>query len=114
MKEEIKIYGLSWQAFQEYRKTVKGNRYTSYEVTQKKLSRNVACGVKRWKLLNWLLRREEYVYGAMKILVRDDEIIKVVNHIKDPIKGWKKDYQKYIRISKALRIPYNKDRDQVS
>jgi hypothetical protein len=106
MKEEVRIYDLSWSAFQEYKEQVKGNKYTSFEIAQKKLSRNIACGVKRKTLKSTLQLKQEFIYGELRIVVRLGEIIKIENHIKDPVKGWKKDYQKYIRISKALKIPY--------
>lgn len=106
--KEIKVLDLKESAFEEYRTQVKGNTNISFELAQKKLTRNVllAAENKSWK--NKLLLQREYLYGHLRIIVRLGEIIKVENHIDEVDPSWWLNQKKYIYLSRALGIKQDK------
>lgn len=108
----MKILGLTKEAYKQYKETVRDNYKTSHDQARRKLTRNVKLGVKQKSLFNWLKGRQQvYIYGQLKIVVKEDTIIEVENDKKYEIKGWVKDEEEYNHLSKKLNIKdYKKKR----
>ncbi|KON87456.1 hypothetical protein AF332_11870 [Sporosarcina globispora] len=107
----MKILGLTKEAYREYKGTTRDNHKTSYDQARRKLTRNVKLGEKQKSLFNWLKGQQEYIYGQLKIVVKEDTIIEVENDKKHEIKDWVKDEEEYNHLSKKLNIKdYKKKR----
>ena len=95
----MKIYGLSYEAYEQYKLAVKGNETTTYELAKLKLNRNIMLGYKA---------KDDGViqcfkYGRLKIDVAFDEIIGVSNHGRKSRK-WELDQCKYEKLNHELGI----------
>lgn len=107
----MKILGLTKEAYRQYKQTVKDNHKTSFDQARRKLTRNTKLGVKQKSLFNWFKGQQAYIYGQLKIVVKEDTIIEVENDKKYEIKDWVKDEEEYNHLSKKLNIKdYKKKR----
>lgn len=107
----MKILGLTKEAYRQYKETTRDNYKTSFDQARRKLTRNIKLGVEKKSFINWLKRQQVYIYGQLKIVVKEDTINEVVNDKKYEIKGWVKDEEEYKHLSKKLNIKdYKKKR----
>ncbi|QJI52402.1 hypothetical protein [Psychrobacillus phage Perkons] len=103
----MKLLRVSGKALNSYRKSVKGNEFTTKDQARRKLTRNVA-------LANEVLHKSEfqrfigtkvYTYGNLHITVRFGKVVEIVNHSGGHhYKSWKKDMKKYAKLTKELNI----------
>lgn len=100
---DIKIYEITPEALDYYRKNTKGNQYKPEGVVVLKLSRNIHLAHKEKKLSETI-----YTYGNLRIVTRLGKIIELSNSRDNKIEGWKEDKEEYNRISKLLGIRDNK------
>lgn len=95
----MKIYGLSNEAYEQYKAAVKGNEGISHELAKLKLNRNIMLGyqVKDDGVVQC------YKYGRLKIDVAFGEIIGVVNHGRKSPK-WELNHREYMKLNRELGI----------
>ena len=103
----IKIYEITPEALDYYRKNTKGNYHKPEGVVVLKLSRNIHLAHKEKKLSETI-----YTYGNLRIVTRLGKIIEISNSPNNKVKGWVEDMQEYNRVSKLLGIRDNKFKSQ--
>ena len=104
---DIKIYEITPEALDYYRKNTKGNENKPEGVVVLKLSRNIHLAHKEKKLSETI-----YTYGNLRIVTRLGKIIEINNSPNNKVKGWVEDMQEYNRVSKLLGIRDNKFKNQ--
>lgn len=104
----MKLFNLKKSAYEYYRLNTRDNENTSFELAQKKLTRNIHLAAKKESVSNTLKLQQEYIYGNMKIIVRFGAIVEIDNNPKHAIDGWYLNRKKYIKLSKELGIDDNK------
>ena len=100
---DIKIYEITPEALDYYRKKTLNNKNKPEWVVVMKLARNIHLAHKQKKLTETV-----YTYGNLKIVTRLDKIVELSNHPDNMVKGWKVDKKEYSRISKLLGIKDDK------
>lgn len=103
---DVKIYELTPDVLNYYKKNVKGNEATSEGQAVMKLARNIKLA----KFLQYDVMRmcSVYVYGNMKITTRVNRIIELHNDQGNAQKDWALDKKEYQRINKLLGITDDK------
>ena len=102
---DIKIYEVTPEALDYYRKHTKGNQNQPEGVVVMKLARNIHLGHKQKKLSETI-----YTYGNLKIVTRLGKIVELSNHPDNKIKDWTPNMEEYRRVSKQLGIPDYKNK----
>ena len=102
---DIKIYEITPEALDYYRKHVKGNQNQPEGVVVMKLARNIHLGHKQKKLSETI-----YTYGYLKIVTRLGKIVEISNHPDNQVDEWTPNMNEYKRVSKLLGIPDYKNK----
>jgi hypothetical protein len=71
MNEEIKLYKVRDGAYNYYIKNTRGNEDANMDLVQRKLTRNILCGVDRGEIQG----RRLFYYGNLAIITVDDEVV---------------------------------------
>lgn len=98
--KDVKLYEVSDEALDYYRKNIKGNKYISHGEAALKLARNIKLATKR----RIGLFRNVFEYGSLHIYTVFGKIVEIKNNRGQPFESWKFDKKEYIRISKLLGI----------
>ena len=95
------VFNLNEKAYNYYITNVRGNAKVSFDLAQKKLTRNIKMS-KKLKQSVWqkLTGKQVYQYGNLLITLSKDTIVEVVNHKGDQLPGWK--------FNKAAKKKWNK------
>ena len=100
---DIKIFEITPEALDYYRKNTLNNSNKPEWVVVMKLARNIHLAHKQKKLSETI-----YTYGNLKIVTRLGKIVELNNSPDNEIEGWKLDKKEYRRISKLLGIKDDK------
>jgi hypothetical protein len=95
----LELYKLPYAVYSQYCKVVKGNTTLSWEMAQKKLTRNIHLAFKTEIGKNRIL----YIYGRLHIHTIGNKIIWVQN-IKSTKDWFYKDMKKYDELNEILGI----------
>lgn len=102
----MELYSLAKGAYYYYRSSCKGNSEITYDMARKKLTRNIL-------LARFIPPRNEqeesdgkemYFYGNLQILVKNDEIVYIMNS-DQKCPGWTKNVELYNELNRILGIP---------
>lgn len=101
-QEAPKVLELTENAYRYYRSCVEGNRFVSFELARKKLTRNILLA-RKVPNLTVDASKQLYIYGHLQILVQSDKIV----WVKDEPKRcrFSKDMKKFAKLNKMLDIP---------
>ena len=100
---DIKIYEITPEALDYYRKNTRGNENKPEGVVVLKLSRNIHLAHKEKRLTETI-----YTYGDLRIVTKRGKIVELNNHPSNKPQGWEEDMHEYNRVSKLLGIKDNK------
>ncbi|NBI30982.1 hypothetical protein [Chengkuizengella marina] len=103
----MKLYQLKSGIYEKYCSTVKGNKNTSLDIVQKKLTRNIHLAFKVPKQ-NENEDKQLYMYGNLRILVVRNTIVWIENKKRQGTRHWfYLDKKKYNQLNKKLGIKKN-------
>lgn len=103
MSENIVIYELPKNIFKEYRRITAYNKGITYEIAQKKLTRNAILG----KTLYKDREREIILYGSLKIRVNHRDGRKILTglwNFCEPYDDWEMNYSLRNKLNKELGL----------
>ena len=104
----IKIYEITPEALDYYRKNTRNNFNKPEGVVVLKLSRNIHLAHKEKRLTETI-----YTYGDLRIVTKRGKIVALNNSPSNKVKGWAEDALEYDRVSKLLGIRDNKFKNKV-
>ena len=93
------ILNLDDRVYETYTNKVKGNKLLTYEMVQKKLTRNYHLS-KKVKLGS----QELCLYGCLTFLVSENCVLWIKNYIGTDTSWFKKDMKKYNKLNEQLGI----------
>lgn len=98
---DIKILDIADSAYLYYKKTVKGNKYTTKDQVARKLTRNMLLSLptKRTKDGQGVV----YAYGHMRFMVRNN-IVEWVDDTQKQLPMWFLDKEKHKKLTEQLEI----------
>ena len=100
---DVRIYKVSKNAKEDYRRNVKGNEHTEDDQIRLKLARNIYLATEE-KLSAF---KKVYKYGSLHITTYFDWVINIKNYQPVP-KEWRFNKKAYFRVTSLLEIKDNK------
>lgn len=97
--DNIKILNLGDRVYETYTSKVKGNKLLTYEMVQKKLTRNYHLA-KKVKLGS----QELCLYGCLTFLVSEGCVLWIKNYPSTDTSWFEKDMKEYERLNNLLNI----------
>lgn len=95
----VKLYEITPEALDYYRKNTRDNYNKPEGVIVMKLARNIHLAHKQKKLSETI-----YTYGNLKIVTKFGKITEISNSPENKIEGWQSDRNEFHRISKLLGL----------